>query len=92
MDAHPTVQFASPKGVVDIVSEIKNTVGGVLLSNSKYKYELKSKIIENATDMTTKEKLDAMDANYDRHVVETVRVACVSLGLLIIYVVIEKSR
>ena len=33
---------------------------------SKEKYAAKAKMIEAATDMSTKEKLDAMDKNYDR--------------------------
>ena len=33
---------------------------------SKEKYAAKAKRIEAATDMSTKEKLDAMDKNYDR--------------------------
>lgn len=32
---------------------------------SKEKYEVKLKLIESATDMSTQEKLDAMDKNYD---------------------------
>ena len=35
-------------------------------NESKEKYAAKTKLIENATDMSTKEKLDAMDKNYDR--------------------------
>lgn len=34
---------------------------------SKEKYDNKNKLIENATDMTTKEKLEAMDQNYAKH-------------------------
>lgn len=33
---------------------------------SKEKYTAKEKIIESANDMSTQEKLDAMDKNYDR--------------------------
>lgn len=33
---------------------------------SKEKYAAKAKMIEAATDMSIKEKLDAMDKNYDR--------------------------
>ncbi|MCI8403235.1 MAG: hypothetical protein HFI38_14290 [Lachnospiraceae bacterium] len=32
---------------------------------SKEKYEIKLKLIESAMDMSTQEKLDAMDKNYD---------------------------
>ena len=33
---------------------------------SKEKYAAKAKMIESASDMSTNEKLDAMDKNYDR--------------------------
>ncbi len=33
---------------------------------SKEKYSTKARLIENATDMTTNEKLEALDKNYDR--------------------------
>ncbi len=33
---------------------------------SKEKYEAKAKLIDEATDLSTKEKLDAWDKNYDR--------------------------
>lgn len=38
-----------------------------LYHTSKAKYDLKLKLIEEADDMTTKEKLDALDKTYDRH-------------------------
>lgn len=38
-----------------------------LYNTSKEKYNLKAKLIEEAKDMTTQEKLDALDQNYDRH-------------------------
>lgn len=37
---------------------------------SKEKYTAKIKLIENAADMSTREKLDAMDKNYDRRTQE----------------------
>ena len=42
-------------------------IAGRSASISKEKYERKATIIENATDMTTQEKLDALDKNYGRH-------------------------
>lgn len=35
-------------------------------SNSKEKYSTKARLIEKATDMTTNEKLEALDKNYNR--------------------------
>ena len=35
-------------------------------NTSKEKYTTKQKLIESANDMTTQEKLDAIDKNYDR--------------------------
>lgn len=45
---------------------ITDAVDG-LASTSMEKYEHKATLIENATDMTTQEKLDALDGNYERH-------------------------
>ena len=42
-------------------------VADKLYATSKEKYDLKNRLIENAADMTTQEKLDAIDLNYDRH-------------------------
>ena len=39
----------------------------ILFTASKEKYEYKNKLIVEAKDMSTQEKLDAMDKNYDRH-------------------------
>lgn len=44
--------------IFDAVTDAENT--------SKEKYTAKQKLIESANDMTTQEKLDAMDKNYDR--------------------------
>lgn len=44
--------------IYDAVTDAENT--------SKDKYAAKQKLIESADDMTTQEKLDAMDKNYDR--------------------------
>lgn len=49
-----------------VENRITDAVDG-LASISKEKYERKATIIENATDMTTQEKLDALDKNYGRH-------------------------
>lgn len=37
---------------------------------SKKKYATKAKLIENADDMSTREKLDALDKNYERRNLE----------------------
>lgn len=53
---------------------------------SKEKYEIKLKLIESATDMSTQEKLDVMDKNYDRwnqeHWQNILTFTIVSFGLL----------
>lgn len=59
--------------VTDWIKEARDN----LYHTSKEKYDLKAKLIEKADDMTTKEKLDALDHNYDRHTQE------VSQGILI---------
>lgn len=38
-----------------------------LAHTSKEKYSLKVKLIEETDEMSTKEKLDALDCNYDRY-------------------------
>ena len=50
-----------------LVTEQITAAGDSLYRTSKEKYDLKARLIENADDMTTKEKLDALDHNYDRH-------------------------
>ena len=53
---------------------------------SKEKYETKSKLIEEATDMSTQEKLDALDKNYERRNQEIwqnpIAFAVVSIGIV----------
>lgn len=49
--------------VTDRMTEARDS----LYHTSKEKYDLKTRLIEEADDMTTKEKLDALDQNYDRH-------------------------
>ena len=49
-------------GLADRIS--RSTDG--LVFTSKEKYERKARLIENAEDMTTQEKLDALDHSYDR--------------------------
>ena len=49
--------------VTDRMKEATNS----LYHTSKEKYDLKARLIEEADDMTTKEKLDALDQNYNRH-------------------------
>ncbi|MDD3888943.1 MAG: hypothetical protein PHR65_03365 [Syntrophomonadaceae bacterium] len=71
-----------------IENRITDAVDG-LDSISKQKYERKATIIENATDMTTQEKLDALDKNYGRHrqeIFEGLVFTVLSLGLLAIAV------
>lgn len=53
-----------------VLSERVKEASDNLYTASKDKYDQKTKIIENATDMTTEEKLEALDRNYDRHTQE----------------------
>lgn len=46
------------KRISEVASDAENV--------SKEKYIVKAKLIEAADDMTTPEKLDALDSNYDR--------------------------
>lgn len=52
-----------------ILSEAYQLISDAALNSQKEsheKYELKNKIIEEAKDMTTQEKINAIDNNYDR--------------------------
>lgn len=52
---------------ISIITDRMKEASDSLYHASKKKYDLKAKLIEEADDMTTKEKLDALDQNYDRH-------------------------
>jgi len=52
---------------VNIIIDRMNETTDALFTTSKEKYERKVKLIEEAKDMNTKEMLDALDQNYDRH-------------------------
>lgn len=52
---------------IRIVTDWMEEATDSLYHTSKEKYNLKARLIEEADDMTTKEKLDALDQNYDRH-------------------------
>lgn len=52
-----------------ILSEVRQKISDAVTDaedTSKEKYIAKQKLIESADDMTTQEKLEAMDKNYDR--------------------------
>lgn len=52
-----------------IIDEVRQKISDAATdaeNTSKEKYTAKEKLIESADDMTTQEKLDAMDTNYDR--------------------------
>lgn len=53
-----------------IIQNQIHKAGSSLYAVSKSKYDQKAKLIEEAKDMTTKEKLEALDQNYDRHAQE----------------------
>ncbi len=59
-------------GISIITNHMKEANDSLYLT-SKEKYDLKTRIIEEADDMTTKEKLDALDHNYDRYTQEVWR-------------------
>jgi len=52
---------------ISIITDRMKEASDSLYHTSKEKYDLKARLIEEADDMTTKEKLDALDQNYDRH-------------------------
>lgn len=52
---------------VNIIIDRMNETADTLYATSKEKYERKVKLIEEAKDMSTKEKLDSLDQNYVRH-------------------------
>ena len=54
---------ASISNITDCMKEASDS----LYHTSKKKYDLKASLIEEADDMSTNEKLDALDQNYDRH-------------------------
>lgn len=49
--------------IKDKLSEIADN----LYTTSKEKYDHKAKLIDNASDMTTQQKLDAYDQNYEHY-------------------------
>lgn len=53
-------------GIYIIANRMKEASDS-LYRTSKEKYDLKTRLIEEANDLTTKEKLDALDQNYDCH-------------------------
>lgn len=63
----PLTETNSLKNIIfdEVHQKISNTI--IDAENvSKEKYATKEKLIESANDMTTQEKLDAIDKNYDR--------------------------
>ena len=63
----PITETNSLKNIIfdEVQQKISNTI--IDAENvSKEKYAAKEKLIESANGMTTQEKLDAMDKNYDR--------------------------
>lgn len=71
------IETVENSGVMDaaefcsqVLSERVKEASDSLYTASKDKYDQKTKIIENATDMTTEEKLEALDRNYGRHTQE----------------------
>lgn len=52
---------------ISVIADCMKEAIDSLCHTSKEKYDLKFKLIEEAGDMTTREKLDSLDQNYDRH-------------------------
>lgn len=74
----------------DFIGNCINDAIDALASTSKEKYEQKSSLIENATDMTTQEKLHALDENYDIHMQEIIMgVTITVLSLTILGIAIK---
>lgn len=72
-----------------ILTDVQQKISEAAFSaekESKEKYEAKAKLIEAATDMSTQEKLDAMDKNYERRNQENwqnvLTFATVSIGVI----------
>ena len=64
--------IASDENMLLIKDNLKE-VNTELFNTSKGKYLLKARMIEECQDMSTKEKLVALDSNYDRHNQEVLR-------------------
>lgn len=60
-----TSQNTLQKAVLDDIRQKTSDAVSDSEKVSKEKYEAKLKLIESATDMSTQEKLNAMDKNYD---------------------------
>ena len=72
-----------------IINEVRQKISDAAINaenTSKEKYAAKEKLIASADDMTTQEKLDAMDSNYDRRNQErwqnVLRFAAMSFGVV----------
>lgn len=72
MSEKMSIIHSNTDGNDDFIENYITDAMDTLASTSKEKYEQKTCLIENATDMTTQEKLHALDENYDRHVHEII--------------------
>lgn len=52
---------------ISVITDRMKEASDSLYHTSKEKYDLIARLIEEADDMTTKEKLDTLNQNYDRH-------------------------
>lgn len=71
MNENNLTQTTNQKGALQsiVIPEVRQKIFDAATNTenmSKEKYTAKQKLIESANDMTTQEKLDAMDKNYDR--------------------------
>ena len=55
---------------MQLIKDRLKDINTELFNTSKEKYLLKVKLIDECQDMSTSEKLDALDCNYDRHTQE----------------------
>ena len=56
---------------IEILTAKLTETSNALYNTSKDKYDLKVKLIKEAKDLNTKEKLDELDKNYNKHVQES---------------------
>lgn len=67
-----SIMNSNTDGVNDFIENCITDAIDALASTSKEKYKQKTSLIENATDMTTQEKVHALDENYDSHMQEII--------------------
>ena len=72
MNNNMSIMHINTEGNNDFIENCITDAMDVLASTSKEKYQQKATLIENSTDMTTQDKLSALDENYDRRMQEII--------------------